>query len=90
MPDPDDSRVLAAVIVGRATASSPQFPPETLEACSIEIVAYRRHRAAMGEGAPTPDDYLVSFERCGLIQAHQRPSGHKKLLLKKGAAGRAP
>lgn len=44
------------------------------------IAACKRHRAAMGASAPTPDEYLASFERCGLIQAHQRLSGHKELL----------
>ena len=44
------------------------------------VAACRRHRAAMGESAPTPDEYLASLERCGLIQAHQRLSGHKELL----------
>jgi len=44
------------------------------------IAACRRHRQAMSVSAPTPDDYLACFERCGLIQAHQRLSGSKELL----------
>lgn len=44
------------------------------------VGACKRHREAMSASAPTPDEYLDRFERCGLIQAHQRLLPHKELL----------
>ena len=44
------------------------------------LAALRRHRAAMTKTSLSPDDYLACFERCGLIQAHQRLQGRKDLL----------
>lgn len=36
------------------------------------LTALRRHRQALAQSRPTTADYLARFERCGLIQTHQR------------------
>lgn len=36
------------------------------------LAALRRHREALSTSAPSPAEYLERFERCGLIQTHQR------------------
>lgn len=36
------------------------------------LTALRRHREALSNSAPTASAYLDRFERCGLIQSHQR------------------
>jgi hypothetical protein len=48
------------------------------ESRAIEVL--KRHRAAMHVTAPSVDEYLGYFERCGLIQAHQRLQGLKERL----------
>lgn len=45
---------------------------------ALEVL--QRHRAAMHVSAPTVDEYLGYFERCGLIQAHRRLQGQKERL----------
>lgn len=44
------------------------------------LTALRRHREALSSSAPTASQYLDRFERCGLIQAHQRLQGVVDLL----------
>jgi hypothetical protein len=36
------------------------------------LAALRRHREALTKTTPSPAEYLERFERCGLIQTHQR------------------
>lgn len=44
------------------------------------LAAMRRHREAMSQTNPSPDEYLRHFERSGLIQASRRLQNHKELL----------
>lgn len=44
------------------------------------LAALRRHREALTKTTPNPADYLDRFERCGLIQTHQRLQGVVDLL----------
>jgi predicted nucleic acid-binding protein len=36
------------------------------------LAALRRHREALSTSAPSTEEFLGRFERCGLIQTHQR------------------
>lgn len=47
---------------------------------SKALTALRRHREALSRSTPTAADYLARFERCGLIQTHQRLQGVVELL----------
>lgn len=44
------------------------------------LTALRRHREALSNSTPTPGEYLLRFERCGLIQTHQRLQAVADLL----------
>ena len=44
------------------------------------LTALRRHREALSKSTPTPTDYLSRFQRCGLIQTHQRLQAVADLL----------
>ena len=44
------------------------------------LTALRRHREALSQSTPTGGDYRARFERCGMIQTHQRLQGLVELL----------
>ena len=48
------------------------------ESRALEVA--RRHREAMVQSNPTPDEYLAKFERCGLAKTANRLRNHKDCL----------
>jgi hypothetical protein len=47
---------------------------------SRAVTACKRHRAAMAQTNPSPEEFLGRYEQAGLIQAHQRLSRHIDLI----------